>query len=56
VENKKMGRKSVYKWQRRGAEIKLIEAMSEFRVLSEEEKKRLDILREMLDNKTSNKR
>jgi len=51
-----MGRRSTYKWQRRAEEIKFIKAIGNIRKLNEEEKKRLDILREMLDNKTSNKR
>jgi len=51
-----MGRKSVYKWQRRGAEIALLEAYKDFRELNEEEKKRLDILNEMFDNKPTKRK
>ena len=46
-----MGRKSTNKWSRRAQESNLLRSISEIRNLDEEEKKRLDILREMLHNK-----
>ena len=51
-----MGRKSTYKWQRRGAELKLLEAFADFRDLNEEEKKRLDSLNGMFYNNPTKKK